>query len=506
MRIPFFIALFLCACFVYAQTPDPDFGTDGIVYHSFPDANIVFEGADLQADGKIVSVGYNGVAYNELYITRHTPDGDLDITFNGTGYKTFSFGASYMFAQCVSSLPDNRIAVGGSTFGDATIAMFTEAGDFDIFFGGDGVVSFDFGADNGSKIEKIIPLTDGSMLAAGYAYNGTNFDFMVLSVLPDGTLNPAFGTDGKVIIDVDGFNDFVLDAEIQNTNDIILAGYALNNAGVSQYAVVRLLPDGSLDESFAAEGKYILKKGSTFNEIEGVVIDSENRIILAGRQNNDLVVLRLTTDGIIDESFNATGYRTVDFNGNADRAFDLCLQSDGKILAAGWVTTDFGTTDFACARLLENGELDGEFGASGKFTFEMGIGGSWVKQVFMSDIDKILLCGQSSPDFTAETQFSFLQLQTELGTGVASLNHFVDMLVFPNPASEYIETSHLNLNTFQVFSSDGRRILFAQQPNRVDLKDLPSGIYLFEGYSLNGDCYKGQLIVQQSLNSFLLPI
>jgi uncharacterized delta-60 repeat protein len=63
--------------------------------------------------------------------------------------------------------------------------------------------------------------------------------------------------------------------------------------------------------------------------------------------------------GNLDLSFgNGTGFATTDFGTQSEGANAVALQSDGKVLAAGWTST--GGDDFAISRYLHNGSLNGQ--------------------------------------------------------------------------------------------------------------------------------------------------
>jgi len=66
----------------------------------------------------------------------------------------------------------------------------------------------------------------------------------------------------------------------------------------------------------------------------------------------------------LDPGFDADGKITEDFDSRPDEARAVALQSDGKIVVAGYATTDTNA-DFALVRYLPNGERDLSFGNKG---------------------------------------------------------------------------------------------------------------------------------------------
>jgi len=108
-------------------------------------------------------------------------------------------------------------------------------------------------------------------------------------------------------------------------------------------------------------------------------VQPDGRIVVAGLRSgplgDDVLVLRYTADGLLDASFGAGGIAT--FNGSGvgnDRALGLALQPDGKILVAGESATAL-SQDALILRLLPNGTLDTSFAGQGVFLFNGPVGG-----------------------------------------------------------------------------------------------------------------------------------
>src|SRR6185369_3058132 len=106
-----------------------------------------------------------------------------------------------------------------------------------------------------------------------------------------------------------------------------------------------------------------------------VALQPDGSIVAAGyRQSmgvNDAVAVRLTANGIPDASFGGTGIVVLSMGLNSDIATDVAIQADGKILVAG-VATVFGNSDVALARLTGSGQADTSFGAAGRVQVNFG--------------------------------------------------------------------------------------------------------------------------------------
>ena len=111
---------------------------------------------------------------------------------------------------------------------------------------------------------------------------------------------------------------------------------------------------------------------------QSVAIQSDGKIVVAGYDSgvgyNELV--RYNSDGSLDPSFGVMGEVT----GPDARGYSMVLQSDGKILLAGYGSPSSGV-DFALVRDNSNGSLDLSFGGTGMVTTPIGSGGDYGQSV-----------------------------------------------------------------------------------------------------------------------------
>ena len=112
----------------------------------------------------------------------------------------------------------------------------------------------------------------------------------------------------------------------------------------------------------------VISFGSSTGEARAIAIQQDGKIVLAGvifyvDGSSDFAVVRLNCDGTLDRTFGCdhSGIVTIDFGGFDDEANAVKIQQDGKIVVAG--TSDArGSLDFALARLTFDGRLDVTFG------------------------------------------------------------------------------------------------------------------------------------------------
>jgi uncharacterized delta-60 repeat protein len=239
-------------------------------------------------------------------------------------------------------------------FGLLTLASVAHAaGELDPSFGGDGKVVTDFGP--GADLAQGLAIqADGKIVAAGETFRGNDdFDFARAHYNPDGSLDPTFDGDGKVVTDFGGF-DAAHAVAIQSDGKIVAAG----DAGTvdADFALARYNPDGSLDPSFDGNGKAVTAFGADDDIAESVAIQADGKIVAAGESGGsgamDFALARYNPDGSLDTpAFGGDGKVVTDF-GADDAANGVAIQADGKIVSAGSTNTGANPANFALARYL----------------------------------------------------------------------------------------------------------------------------------------------------------
>ena len=166
----------------------------------------------------------------------------------------------------------------------------------------------------------------------------------------DGSLDTSFDSDGKVTTAIGSGNDYACSVAIQSDGKIVAAGYSDNGSNYD-FALVRYNTDGSLDTTFDSDGKVTTAIGSGMTLLTPLpsspTVRLWRRVPVHG--SNDFALVRYNTDGSLDTSFDSDGKVTTAIGGSTDRAYSVAIQSDGKIVAAGYSTTVVTPTLHSCA-------------------------------------------------------------------------------------------------------------------------------------------------------------
>ncbi|MBK6749260.1 MAG: hypothetical protein IPG67_04435 [Acidobacteria bacterium] len=377
----FSVLLLVCGASVFGAPGDLDttFGVSGL-------ANVGFNGGDdsaravaLQSDGKIIAGGYAKSGANYLFgLVRYNANGTLDTTFDTDGKVTTSiFGADDGITG-LAIQTDGKIVAAGYALSGANyvfaLARYNADGSLDTTFDTDGKATTSIlGVDSFANAMRL--QSNGKILLAGGAYNGTNYDAALARYNTDGSLDTTFDTDGIVTTPVLAGNDSANAVAIRSDGKIVAAGFAFSGA-VSNFAILRYNGDGSLDNTFDTDGKLTTAILGVDDGVTGVALQTDNKIVAAGYAksgaNLHFGIARYNSDGSLDNTFSSDGKDTQSILGGSDAATAVAIQSNGKIVVTGGAS-NASDYDAAAFRWNPNGTPDTSFDTDGKATYNFGV-------------------------------------------------------------------------------------------------------------------------------------
>ena len=401
---------------------DTSFDSDGKVTTGIGSAGDRGRAVRIDANGKIVVGGYS---YNgsdqDFAVVRYDTDGSLDTDFHSDGKATAAVGTGNDEAHAMVLDADGNILLAGhSVVGshpDIALAAFTAGGEPAAILDR-GITTTAVGSGN-EIAEAVAVQADGKIVLAGYSHNGSDNDFAVVRYDTDGSLDTGFSSDGKVTTPIGSSEDVSRSVAVQADGKIVAAGYS-TASGINNFAVARYNADGSLDTGFHSDGKVTTAVGSGHDEARAVAVQSDGKIVAAGYGNNDFAVVRYNADGTLDTGFHNDGTATTAIGSGADRAYSVAVQSDGEIVLAGY-SNNGSDDDFAVVRYNADGSLDTGFGTGGKVTTAIGSGIDIARSVAIQSDGKIVLAGYSNngsdDDFAVVRYNADGSLDTGFGTG-----------------------------------------------------------------------------------------
>ena len=343
---------------------DPTFGTGGKLTFGTAHSPLEYpQGFDIaiRPDGRIVVAGKNTIA-------RFNPDGSFDPTFgNGTGQVGGCCEINYITSLVLQ--PDGKIVTAGGYEADASYFWFQVArhnadGSLDRSFGNNGMVA----TPSSGYARSVNIQNDGKIVVAGTYWYGQIHRYKT-----DGTLDTSFGG-GDGIVDRSELGSYHFYASVVQENGKITAvGEVSNGPNYYDIAVFRFMPDGSVDTAFGSNGKATAAVGPRDDAAYSVAVQSDGKIVVAGAANNqpggpfetanrDFALARFNSNGSLDTGFGTNGVVKTPISTGDDAARAVRIQSDGKIVVAGYSDDPSLIYDFAFVRYHANGSLDTTFG------------------------------------------------------------------------------------------------------------------------------------------------
>ena len=301
-----------------------------------------------------------------------------DYLIGGEINDCFDIGSAFNANVFSSFVSNNKIYIGGNfnSYNSTSVGRIVK-----LNLEGDIDTSINFGSGFNNLVLNINVQSDDKILVGGTftQYSGVTRN-RIVRLNSDGTMDTGF-TIGS------GFNSTVNVIEIQSDGKILVGGIFTSYNGTSLGRIVRLNTNGTIDTGFTI----------TFDSIvRAIKVQPDGKILVGGEfiQYNGLNtarrIIRLNSDGTVDPSFSSGTGVTSGFNSNV-RTIDL--QSDGKILVGGEFVSYNNSSAPRIVRLNTDGSIDTTFNSG------TGFGSIFPPSIIVYDIkilsnDKILVGGE----------------------------------------------------------------------------------------------------------------
>ena len=366
--------LFAVARYNSNGTPDTTFGG---VFKPNLNSGFILAGSDdwtaasvlIQSDGKIVVAGSADLSPNlnasinqyEFGLYRFNSNGTIDSSFGQFGEAQTSifggdYGADHAYAAALQD--DGKIIVAGASADSSktafALACFNSDGTIDKSFGTNGTVrNYIASADTFiDEAHSVAIQSDGKIVAAGWSedpYAATPQAFALARYNSNGTLDSTFGSGGtvRVAVPLPGIpNEVGLAYSVAALPDgKILAGGYCSDSG---FAVIKFNSNGSIDNTFGVLGAAttnISGSDGTGDVALSMAVGSDGQIALAGHSSMSgnggdvFAVACFDSNGFLEKNFATNGSTIANIiggDGSDDKANAVAIQSDGKIVAAGY--------------------------------------------------------------------------------------------------------------------------------------------------------------------------
>jgi|GEM_PF-6609289 len=500
-------------CYSQDGVMDNTFGEQGVVNSEIEGDFEIATDMIIDSEGAIYITGSERSVTSNLIISKILEDGAPDINFGLNGVVAIP-GNDSIFSRiggAIELLESGKIVVGGCANGwpnsYGCLYQFLPDGTIDTLFGTNGCAVLYSGNYDSDNINSIAIQKDGKILFCGYSYNETyTHSFIVGRALQNGILDTSFGDNGLIITNFSGGNSVAKSIKIMSDGKLLVAGIS-----DGKFIFYKLHPDGEPDYSFGNAGVAFVEFSDTVL-LSGFDILSTGQIIAVGTMvienpaycqysRRKIAMAMLQKDGTLDLSFSDKGTLLYNFNSCTDRADNVLVQPDDKILVCGNTgeASLLDPTHLFAMRLLPTGDLDTIFGEQGTFQMEQDEFNNTSVAIGFQPTGKAIIAGTSVDNINSKSNF-FL---TRINTGVAP----EDLIPAPSEnknASIYISENIIYLYPaiypceFYLFDLQGKTIVHStinSSTASIYLNELTEGIY-FGVLKMNNTIQTAKLFVE----------
>lgn len=503
------LLLLICLATInsFGQTPgalDLTFGGIGYTTTDFSTSDEVGYSIDIQYNGKIIIVGVKG---SDIALTRYDSNGILDATFGTGGKVTTSIGTYSAIGYSVKMQPDGKIVVAGGAMNaagsnwDFAILRYDTSGVLDNTFGVGGKVITS--VSTGSLAYALFLQQNGKIVVCGMAFNGIYQSFALVRYNSNGTLDNTFGTGGQVTTHIGTGNDFAVCLAQQSDGKIVVAGYTEFGSNLD-IAIARYDSTGVLDNTFGISGIVTTPIGAGTDVANGIAIQTDGKIVLAGWSNNGtydkFAVVRYDNTGILDASFGTGGIVTTSLGTSHDGARAVAIESNGKIVVTGFSRNSLNKNTIAVANYNSDGTLSNGFGTGGKTITQIGSSHADASAVVLQTDGKIIVAGRVHNG--ANNDFMVARYNNDLSLGIEQQISENLFQVFPNPFDSQTtiifkeSQSNTIIKIIDVNGREVKTINFNGNQLVIDKEEMTSGLYFIQIKATNKNIVSRKIILQ----------
>lgn len=485
---------------------DPQFGTNGMFISQIDYSEVL--DIQFQSDDKMIAFSTAQPTSNFLMaFYRLNLDGTLDESFGSNGQYLPDLDE---VVNCIHGwdftmdTDENIYFTSTMRFIDSlnvhlTVTKITANGLIDESFGNNGyaVLPTPPGA-IWAYGNRIAFDNNGKIIAYGSYKDATNEDYryLVARFNQDGTLDLTFGENGMYmhpslpgITNQNSNSDIIINPD----NSIVLPGYGERDNSSLAVMVIKLTPDGILDNSFANNGTYLSDNDKNIDSWSAALLE-DNSILLCGYENenyNDYkgMATKISADGILDTSFGTDGYGTY-FSGGQDTVvnyYDICFNNDEIIL----VGDILDLTPFVRSTIVTKINTDGTpvegYGENGTMLFSSpNPEYSDMRTLSATVHNNDLYCAGG----TIDEYWTFFGMVSRIidedTTGIIPME-LLDLDIYPNPANNVLNINSMDyFDKVQIFNLSGQLVTDisdTQKMTSIDISKLVPGLYTVKVYS-----------------------
>ncbi len=480
---------------------DTTFVDSGFTTYYYPSSDeTITQNIAVSNTGQIVMSGlrYKNNTANKIWLISLLPNGQLDTNFNQDGWKFISCKHCFPYSDLVFGSNGqlflfNTIIASYNPFKtDIKVWRMDTHGNVDSIFYFDILKS--------DEIEKVLTQSNGDMIPIVSKRDRVG----MIRIDINGKKDLSFGNNGIALADSGIFNHNY-GTTVGLNDEILIGGSQYSTTGFDTGILYKFLSNGKRDTTFGLNGK-ILMNIDLFNDINNIGVLSDSRIVIQGFGNIDSIQKKQWVSKMM--IFNNNG--TVDFNfGNVGHVSlypeyehkELIITPDDKILLFG----DTRPNGAYVERFFKTGIRDSTFGINGRAEYVYDY--SSVADGTLQADGKVLMSvqmEQSNSGGNGIDTVATLVARYETGIPIGIKENeliFSDILFYPNPFIEYaaltinlkksanINIKMINING-QIISTLVNSDDFEKGKTTINIKNfgtLPNGNYFIIITSMNSE-------------------
>lgn len=348
-----------------------------------------------------------------VMLSRATSAGVMDTSFSDDGHKQLQIGASAT-VKGLFELPTGKFIIYGnvteSNVTNGYLARLDEYGNFDTSFANNGIYTTSAISASSIQFEHATYDNSGRLIAVGNFESGSTRSF-ALRLIDSGTPDSGFNAQGYIIGDsFDEFTSVVVDA----ANNVYAAGN--RDSFDKEMLVIKYTSGGSFDTSFNGTGVLTVDVNFLADDtVQKIAFDNNNNLYLIGNVfslTQRVSVVKISATGQLDTSFSGNGigtYNMAPLLASAG-AYDAIIDNNNNVVVVGFAKV-FGVNAEMIGRIKADGSLDSTFHNVGYYQANHCTNSARYSSVILLSNNALVVAGQCYIDGTYKNNIEFSQYQ-----------------------------------------------------------------------------------------------
>lgn len=295
---------------------------------------------------------------------------------------------------------------------DAVLFRYTRRGALDRLFGRNGKVRID--VDGYDAFFDVVVMSDGKLLAAGASQGTTRTRFLVMRFLPDGRIDRSFAKSGVALTAFPDDDSQAFAALALPNAKAVVGGFTRAGTDQSAFALARYRGNGGLDTTFGGDGKVVTRfPVRSENECSGLGLATDGQVVAsgtlrsAGPGSTVAGLARYRPNGRLETFFDDDGRVEISL-GNYTTGEDVLVLKNNFFVLAGQWQRPAGSYAGYVAKLNTSGAFDVSFGKNGVRSVFVSGGDAKILGLAQAPGGKLVGVGEWSSDISPYTQLALI--------------------------------------------------------------------------------------------------